>query len=128
MDYVGIKKSQFPPLFEPCTDIGKIKCEAANYLLINSDADVNIGTLDHFAGMIGTGNIKPGAVSESTGTVMSISTIVDKPLFSEYRVGCHYGPFKNSYVLLAICESGGISLEWFKREFLNEKLILHLSP
>jgi sugar (pentulose or hexulose) kinase len=120
LDYVGIKKSQLPPLFEPCTDIGKIKCEVANYILINNDVEINIGTLDHFAGMIGTGNIKSGAVSESTGTVMSISTMVDKPLFSEYRVGCHYGPFKNSYVLLAICESGGISLEWFKREFLNE--------
>lgn len=120
LDYVGIKKSQLPPLLEPCTDIGEVKSEVANYISIISNTCVNIGTLDHFAGMIGTGNIKLGSVSESTGTVMSIATMVDKPLFSEYHIGCHYGPFSNSYVLLAICESGGISLEWFKEEFLKE--------
>ena len=54
-------------------------------------------------------------VSESTGTVLSLATLLDRPILSEDpRIACHYGPFKDSYVLLPVCESGGISLEWFQ--------------
>ncbi len=120
LDYAGISRSQLPPLTEPCTDIGTVKKEIAGDIAINDSAIVNIGTLDHFAGMIGTGNVRPGIISESTGTVMSIATIVHAPLSGESFASCHYGPFKNSYVLLATCESGGVSLEWFKNEFLND--------
>ncbi len=120
LDYVGIRKDQLPELVEPCTDIGEILPEMHDLLSIENKAHVNVGTLDHFAGMIGTGNIRLGTISESTGTVMSIATMVDAPRFNEYHVGCHYGPFKNSYVMLAICESGGISLEWFKRQCMGD--------
>ena len=126
LDYVGIRRSQLPQLVEPCSDIGKVLPEIADSLSIPHAALVNIGTLDHFAGMIGTGNIKPGIISESTGTVLTIATMIespytvapdsDKPLAS-----CHYGPFKDSYVLLSTCESGGVSLEWFRNEFMKDE-------
>lgn len=119
LDYVGIKRQQLPPLVEPCTDIATIMSGLAMELSINDTALVNIGTLDHFAGMIGTGNIRPGIVSESTGTVMSVATMIEAPPAVDFPVSFHYGPFKDSYVLLSTCESGGISLEWFKNEFLK---------
>jgi xylulokinase len=120
LDYVGIERRQLPELIEPCTDIGPVKPEITEALGFSTEARVNVGTLDHFAGMVGTGNIKEGIISESTGTVMSIATMIDKPLFNKYHVGCHYGPFPDSYVLLAICESGGSSLEWYMRAFMED--------
>lgn len=119
LDYIGVKESQLPQLFEPCTDIGTIKEEIADAISTGSSTIVNIGTLDHFAGMIGTGNIRPGIVSESTGTVLSVATMVKEPLKEEPFISCHYGPFVDSYVLLAVSESGGICLEWFRNEFLS---------
>lgn len=118
LEYVGIRKEQLPELVEPLTDIGGLKPETAKALGLETDTTVNVGTLDHFSGMIGTGNIKGGIISESTGTVLTIATLLREPLFSEDKIPCHYGPFRDSYVLLPVCESGGISLEWYKKTFL----------
>ena len=120
LDYCGVGRSQLPELVEPCTEIGRLQDEAAEATGLDADTVVNIGTLDHFAGMIGTGNITPGIISESAGTVLAIATLVDQQLVSDPPVACHYGPFKDSYVLLPVCESGGISLEWFRNTFAEE--------
>jgi sugar (pentulose or hexulose) kinase len=69
--------------------------------------------------MIGTGNIRRGIISESAGTVLSLATFVDKPI-SELRLPTYCGPFPDTYVILPVCESGGICLEWYKNEFLAD--------
>lgn len=119
--YCGVKKSQLPILIEPCTNIGPVKADIARAAGLSLNTTVNVGTLDHFAGMIGTGNIREGILSESTGTVMTLATFVNMSSLGDVKVPCHYGPFKNSYVLLPVCESGGICLEWFKTNFAAEK-------
>jgi len=120
LDFCGVSHSRLPALVEPCTVLGKISREIARNLDINQDAVVNVGTLDHFAGMVGTGNIREGVVSESTGTVMSIAALLSQPLFSPGRIPCHYGPFKDSYVILPVVESGGVCLEWLRDHFLPD--------
>lgn len=119
LNYANVQIEQLPDLVEPCTNIGQITTDAARKLHLPETTTVNVGTLDHFAGMIGTGNIKEGIISETTGTVLSIATLVSAGSANEsVGIPCHYGPFKDSYVLLSICESGGISLEWYKNNFL----------
>jgi len=115
--YCGVSPDQLPQLLEPCTQIGPLKRVVAESLGLNSKTVVNVGTLDHFSGMIGTGNIHQGIISESTGTLLGIATMVPRLDFSGPRLAYHYGPFKDSYVLLAVIESGGICLEWFKNNF-----------
>ncbi len=39
---------------------------------------MNVGTLRHFAGMTGTGNVRPG-VTLSTGTVMGLAVMAQEP-------------------------------------------------
>lgn len=115
--YCGIRRDQLPELVEPCTVIGPLKEEISRQLGLLGQTVVNTGTLDHFAGMIGTGNVREGIISESTGTVVTLATLVSRPLMSQERIPCHYGPFYDMYVLLPVCESGGVSLEWFKEHF-----------
>jgi xylulokinase len=117
LDYVGIKLSQLPPAVPSCTVLGPVTPQIAEKLGLDPAAKVNVGTLDHFAGMIGTGNIEEGIITESTGTVLALATMINKPAFSKDMVQLHCGPFDGTYVFLPVCESGGISLEWFKRTF-----------
>jgi sugar (pentulose or hexulose) kinase len=117
LEYCGVRRHQLPELVDPCTIIGKILPAVALRLGLDPDINVNIGTLDHFAGMIGSGNIREGMISESTGTVVTLATMVDKPFLTRERIPCHHGPFHSSYVLLPVCESGGTCLEWFRRNF-----------
>lgn len=117
LDIIGVKESQLPELIEPGTDLGGLTPETAEKTRLHN-ATVNVGTLDHFAGMIGTGNIKPGIVTESTGTVMAMSVMAELPINEDETAALHYGPFPGTYVFLPVCESGGISLGWFRDRFL----------
>jgi len=116
--YCGVNSDQLPELVEPCSVVGEMLPHIRERIGLPSGCMVNAGTLDHFAGMIGTGNIAPGVVSESAGTVSSIATFVDRPFSAPSRVPVYCGPVNDSYIYLPVCESGGISLEWFKSEFM----------
>lgn len=114
-----IKPEQLPVLVEPCEILGEVVPEVMLGEAY-SGALVNTGTLDHFAGMIGSGNIAPGLVSESTGTVLAMSAMLLPPLTGRESAALHYGPFPGSYVLLPVAESGGACLEWYKSRFLPQ--------
>lgn len=118
LDAIGITESQLPPLGEPCTCVGTLLPEIAEKMNLPTSVKVNHGTLDHFAGMIGTGNVKQGGVSLSTGTVMALATIAGDGKLKDGGVAMHYGFSPNLYIALPVIESGGASLEWFKKTAL----------
>jgi sugar (pentulose or hexulose) kinase len=121
LDFVGVNTGQLPELIEPGETVGIVKKDVASQLSLSDSVTVNSGALDHFAGMIGTGNIKEGIISETTGTVLAIATMVHQLKINKYNIPCQYNAIKNTYVLMPVCESGGVSLEWFKNNFLSDK-------
>ncbi len=121
LSFCGVSLSQLPELLPPCSIAGTLLPELAHGNAgLTPDTKINVGTLDHFAGMIGTGNIQEGLVSESAGTVLSIAAMVRGPLFDDSRLPLNCGPFPGTYVLLPVCESGGVSLEWYRNTFLKD--------
>ncbi len=112
---IGVREDQLPPLTEPRTFAGELLPEFPQRLQIRPGTRVNVGTLDHFAGMIGTGNIRPGSITLSTGTVMAMATLCPEPAPRSCGLAMHYGFLPDSYVQLPVAESGGVSLEWFHR-------------
>ncbi len=115
LDACHIRESQLPQLIEPCTDLGPLRAEVAAALGLGASVRVNAGTLDHFAGMVGTGNVLPGTITLSMGTVMGLSTMAQPPVNMQMGIALHYGFLPDSYVMLPVAESGGVCLEWFKR-------------
>jgi len=117
IDYVGFNIEQLPELMEPGEYIVGVTPRICKDLGLKEDLVVNIGMLDHFSGMLGVGNTKEGILSESTGTVMALATILKTPSSDLFPLPFHYGPFQNKYSLLPVCESGGICYEWFRENF-----------
>ena len=117
LDAIGIKLSQLPELVEPCSVAGPLKEGLIPGL--GSDTAVNVGTLDHFAGMIGTGNITPGNITLSTGTVMAMAVMCEEPAPKNTGIAMHYGFLPDSYIMLPVMESGGVCLDWFRRTCMN---------
>ncbi|MBE6959017.1 MAG: hypothetical protein E7447_07715 [Ruminococcaceae bacterium] len=112
---IGISEKQLPGLTEPCTVAGPLLPTVAQQIGAGRETVVNIGTLDHFAAMVGTGNIGPGGINLSMGTVMALATMApDRAALGE-NVAVHYGFLPDTYVLLPVASSGGVSLEWFRR-------------
>ncbi len=112
---IGVSESQLPELVEPCTVAGNLLTEVAEQMHLTTNTKVNVGTLDHFAGMIGTGNIQPGGITLSTGTVMALAAMCGTPAPRSCGIAMHYGFLPNTHVMLPVAESGGVSLEWFRR-------------
>ena len=115
LNAIGISKSQLSPLVEPCTIAGPLTEAAAQALGLSSQTLVNVGTLDHFAGMIGTGNVHPGGITLSTGTVMALAVMAQESAPHSSGIAMHYGFLPDTHVMLPVAESGGVSLEWFRR-------------
>ena len=115
LDAIGVRQDQLPELCEPCTVAGELLPDIAVKLGLYPGTKVNVGTLDHFAGMIGTGNIQPGGITLSTGTVMAMAAMCAQPTPKSCGCAMHYGFLPDTYVMLPVAESGGVSLEWFRR-------------
>ncbi len=112
---IGIEEKQLPPLAEPCSFAGNLLPEIAQRIGANENTLVNIGTLDHFAAMVGTGNVAPGGINLSMGTVMALATMAPDWTKVGEDLAMYYGFEPDTYVLLPVASSGGVSLEWFRR-------------
>ena len=117
---IGVRHEQLPTLVEPCSVVGTLTAEAAAAMGLDADTKVNTGTLDHFAGMIGTGNTAVGGVTLSTGTVMALAAMSAEPAPRDSGIAMHYGFLPDTHVMLPVAESGGVSLEWFHRTCMGE--------
>ena len=116
---IGITEKQLPPLVEPCSVIGNLTEKMAAATGMTTQTRVNTGTLDHFAGMIGTGNTAPGGMTLSTGTTMVLATMTDGKPHPDCDLALHYGFLPDTYVALPVMESGGVCLDWFRRTCLG---------
>lgn len=117
---IHITEDKLPPLTEPCTVAGTLTEDILRKLGLTGTVKVNVGTLDHFAGMIGTGNISEGKITLSTGTVMAMATFSKKDASDIRGIAMHYGFIPDTHIMLPVAESGGVSLEWFKTSCMKE--------
>ena len=115
LEAIGITEDRLAPLVEPCSVLGGLTAEAAAAMGLSTETKVNTGTLDHFAGMIGTGNTAVGGMTLSTGTVMALTAMAEEPAPRDSGIAMHYGFLPDTHVMLPVAESGGVSLEWFHR-------------
>ena len=69
--------------------------------------------------MVGTGNIQKGGITLSTGTVMALATMSSAEEGKNTGIAMHYGFIPDTYVMLPVVESGGVSLEWFRRSCMK---------
>lgn len=119
--YCGIQNDQMPEVIEPCKRIGSVLPQIKKILPEAGDYIVNVGTLDHIAGMLGSNAYFPGTAAESAGTVLSLSILSDTWNFDpQKKIACLIGPEAGRYILFDCCDSGGVCMEWIKNEFLSE--------
>ena len=117
---IGVQESQLPPLVEPCTVAGCLTEDCAARMKLAASVKVNVGTLDHFTGMVGTGNVNMGGMTMSTGTVMALTTMAAEPCPRDSGIAMHYGFRPDTHIMLPVAESGGASLEWFRRTCMGQ--------
>lgn len=117
LDVLGIREENLPEVIRPGKELGLITAQAAEEYGLCSDMKINVGGMDQACGAIGAGNIRPGIVSESTGSALVSVFISDCfvydptgeiPLFCAGLPGQYmFQPFS----------TGAIVMKWFRDQF-----------
>ncbi len=109
----GIGEKQLPPVGAPGESVAPVTPEAAHALGIAPGAVVCLGCNDQLAGAIGAGNVRPGVVSETTGTALAVVATTPKLLDdARFYVGRHAVPGL-SYAMPYANVSAAV-LTWFR--------------
>jgi len=121
LDLCSVDEDQLPDIGPAGRDVGRVRPEVEERLPPSSGGyRVNCGALDHFCAMVGTGSYRQGAVSESAGTVLSLSLLASDWKFDmASKISFHAGIAPGDIVLFTCADSGGVVLEWFRRELLH---------
>ncbi|HOE84075.1 MAG TPA: FGGY family carbohydrate kinase [Sphaerochaeta sp.] len=98
--------------------VGKILPQVAKKLKLKDDVRIVTGAMDQVTGAIGAGNTRPGLVSETTGTALTVAlTCVDPDMSHPLRLTIYRHAMKGKYLYIPVCMTAGIALKWFKDEF-----------
>jgi xylulokinase len=73
----AVDPSQLPQVARAGTDLGLLDPQAAARFGLPPTCRFIVGCLDQYAGAIGAGNLEPGMVSETTGTVLATVECAD---------------------------------------------------
>jgi xylulokinase len=77
IERIGVPAAWLPKVVRAGTAVGPIRPEAAAATGLPTSCQFVAGCLDQFAGAIGAGNVSPGIVSETTGTVLATVRCAD---------------------------------------------------
>lgn len=92
IEAIGCGDLAFPRPVRAGGVLGEMRGEFASRLQLPASAQFVVGCLDQYAGAIGTGNLAPGAVSETTGTVLATVSLADRFDPSLQQRGVFQGP------------------------------------
>ena len=77
VEQTGLSLEALPEIHRAGTDLGCIESQIAVDLSLAPTCRFILGCLDQYAGAIGSGNVLPGVVSETTGTVLATVVCTD---------------------------------------------------
>jgi len=116
--FAGIEPYQLPQLVQAGTAVGSISARISAETGLTQGTQVVVGGLDQLCAAVGAGNIRPGILTESTGSVLALVTTTEKPTFlKSYPVPCQPHVLPGLYCLLPWHQTGGLVLKWFKERF-----------
>ena len=122
MEAAGITADKLPALTPTGTVIGTISPQCARETGLSMRTKVVAGAMDQMCSAVGAGNIVPGLITESTGTVVALLTTIREPIIDfETRVPCHLHAVPDYYCLMPWSPTGGLVLKWWKDRYCEEE-------
>ena len=123
LDHLGVSEERLPRLFDPGDAVGNVKPSVAPALGLAESTLVIAGAMDQMCALIGSGNIKAGGVSESTGSCLAVCATLDR--MPEYRrdvrITCHSHAVGGMYVLMYWAQTAGMVYKWLKEKFYSNE-------
>ncbi len=118
-----IDETRLPPLYDSGTPVGRVSDRACAQTGLWSGTLVVTGALDQAAGMVGSGNLRKGLVTESTGTCLAVCVNSGDRFATPEgsRIPQHYGVLPGTYYSILWSPTAGIVLKWFRDTFYGSQ-------
>jgi xylulokinase len=122
VDHLGIA-GRLPELVEPGELVGTLGAAAASELGLEKSTLVVKGVMDQASSAVGAGNLRPGIVTETTGTVMGIGVTTDGfDPGRAARLPYQPHPLTGSILYLPYVQTAGIAYKWWRDRFCQEEV------
>lgn len=121
LQIAGIDASLLPPPLKCAEIAGTVTAQAAKESGLQEGTPVSTGAMDQIAGAVGAGNIRPGIITETTGTCLVLAATTETPNFAAVNGAFSiYKHFDDQYIYLPYNPTAAILLKWFKETFLAD--------
>lgn len=121
LEAAGIHSDKLPRILECGTRVGGLTEETARKLGLEPGIPVVTGAMDQTAAALAGGCVKPGTVTETTGSALVLAACTDQPVFAEgHHVTVYRHAVPGKYIYLPIGNTGGMALKWFRDTFCRD--------
>jgi xylulokinase len=120
LDAAEIDRNKLPDIYPSAVIAAKVDAASAAQTGLPEGTPVSTGAVDQAASALGSGNIRKGMVTETTGTCLAVVAAVEKPDYDNPLRPAFYRHFNGLYFCMAYNPAGAIILKWFKDEFMPE--------
>lgn len=122
LEHIGVSGGILPRLEESGRRVGVVRPEIAEELGLPSGCVAVTGAMDQTAAMLGAGNVRPGVISETTGTAQVVcATLASYPEHHVAGLAVQYHAVPDYYFLIGWCSSAGIALQWLRDTVCREE-------
>ena len=115
LDFSGLREGLLPKPVNAGAPLGRVSEEAGRETGLAPGTLVVSGAIDQICSALAVGNIKPGEVSESSGSVLAMVATTEVPVFdSKSHIPCFVHAAPGRYCLLPWAPTAGLTLQWFR--------------
>ena len=115
-----MREEQLAELIPSCHPIGTLTKEAAEKLGLNENVVVSSGAHDQYAVALGAGICASGDAVIGTGTAWVVTALRDEPDF-ESGFAQSISATDGKWGTMLSISTGGVCLDWLRKQVLNEK-------
>jgi xylulokinase len=117
--FAGIDPAKLPRPLECGTALeSPVLPEIRSEWGLSAGVKIISSAMDQITAATGAGNLKPGIITETTGTGMCIAAASENPNFANpARVTIYRHIHAKTYLIIPVCMTAGLILKWFKDEF-----------
>jgi xylulokinase len=112
-----------PDIVEVGSVVGRLKDSVAGELGLSAEVVVVKGAMDQTMSTIGAGNVRPGVVTETTGTALAIGvTAAEVEPIHRHHLAYQPHALPGRYLILPYAQTSGIIYTWFRNTFGAEEV------
>lgn len=119
-DYAHIDTAKLPELHDSQYVVGKLCAGARSAMGVGAGAMVVNGLLDQCASSLGAGVTDNTQITETTGTVLAISAVLNEFEGSDADMLVLRHGLPGKYLALPNCYTAGVLLKWFRDNFMDD--------